>query len=281
VVADWYVDAVVGADTNAGTFQAPFKSITHALSVVAASQTIYAAPGVYDVANGEVFPLDIPADVILLGDEANKGDAAAPTFIRGGAMVPPPYASIFSCSVLPRSGVVIAGFRIYNDVAADPTTFPYGLVMPDSNVTLRNNTIRDSAKGGLYIFNGTGHTLSDNAILNHGGAGIGFIGGGADSRVEGNLITGNLYGVEYDSAGGDLGGGATGSAGGNTISCNTLNDIWTNIPSLTIDAQNNFWDHNPPSTGSQNGGIDLRTDVMGGAPNYITTGAALATAPCP
>src|SRR5262245_18313699 len=63
ILAHWYVDATAGSDVNAGTFAAPFKTIAHALAVVQVGQTIHAAPGVYDAANGETFPLVVPANV--------------------------------------------------------------------------------------------------------------------------------------------------------------------------------------------------------------------------
>jgi len=35
--------------------------------------TVAVAPGAYDTANGEVFPLVVPSGVTLLGDEDNRG----------------------------------------------------------------------------------------------------------------------------------------------------------------------------------------------------------------
>ncbi len=62
-----YVSATGGADTNPGTFAAPFRTITFALTQAAPSfaagvpVTINVMPGLYDVALGESFPLAFPA----------------------------------------------------------------------------------------------------------------------------------------------------------------------------------------------------------------------------
>ena len=54
-----FVDAVNGSDTTGnGRYDNPFKTITHALRVdVLYIEEMFIAPGVYDEALGEVFPL--------------------------------------------------------------------------------------------------------------------------------------------------------------------------------------------------------------------------------
>ena len=75
--ANRYVDAVAGSDSNPGTEALPFKTITHALSLTSQGDRIHVRPGLYDEANGEVFPVVVPFGVLLLGDEASKGDGGA------------------------------------------------------------------------------------------------------------------------------------------------------------------------------------------------------------
>ncbi|MEH2415246.1 DUF1565 domain-containing protein [Nostoc sp.] len=70
----FYVNPVTGSDTNLGSQQAPFKTITQALKVATDNTKIQLANGNYNAASGEVFPLTIPSGVIVVGDEANKGD---------------------------------------------------------------------------------------------------------------------------------------------------------------------------------------------------------------
>ncbi len=53
----YWVDAVSGMDANPGTQAEPFETITHAIAVSDAYDTIRVQPGTYDEDNGETFPL--------------------------------------------------------------------------------------------------------------------------------------------------------------------------------------------------------------------------------
>ena len=81
----YYVNASGGSDMNPGTQTSKFKTITKAMSVATRSgTTVEVAPGLYDVANGETFPITVPAGVLLKGDETTKGGGSTPTSIVGG-----------------------------------------------------------------------------------------------------------------------------------------------------------------------------------------------------
>lgn len=113
------------------------------------------------------------------------------------------------------------------------------------------------------------------------GVGMGFVdNGGAGSLVENNIITNNNIGVEYNTPGGDMGGGSAGSSGGNIISCNSRNDFWT-VSTITVFAENNLWDNAPPNieTTQTDSGIDIFN--RNGSATINTTGAGISTTPCP
>ncbi len=161
--------------------------------------TVQVNPGTYDVANGETFPLALPAGVAFIGDEAQKGnDSTAPVFIRGGGWT----TGSTWVGVIPGSGSTIAGFEITAPFPADASSAsPEGIVL------------------GIYF-------------------------GGGSAKIESNVVTANIYGVELDTSGADLGGGALSSAGLNTLSCNTSNDLWLSVSGVF--AENDAWDHVPP-----------------------------------
>src|SRR3989440_683761 len=270
-----------GSDTNPGTQSSQFKTITHAMTKATRSgSTVYAAVGTYDVANGETFPITVPAGVLLIGDEANKGNGGSPTRIVGGGLAPGATAGSVGVAVLPGTGSTIAGFTITNNASF---TDRRGLILGNSTVTLRNNTVTGAThKVGVYIDASTNHVITGNQIVDNGGSsmgtGLAFSKGGAGSKVENNVITGNGFGVEYDVAGGDLGGGSAGSAGGNVISCNTQNDLVSFAPTaITITAASNFWDHAPVSSGP-NAGDDIYNSS--GLATINATPAMLASSPC-
>ncbi|HEY5950966.1 MAG TPA: DUF1565 domain-containing protein, partial [Kofleriaceae bacterium] len=69
---DVCVDGDAGSDAAdvVGSATAPVKSLTHALSIVGkqgSGRTIYLMPARYDAANGEAFPIVIPAGVVVRG----------------------------------------------------------------------------------------------------------------------------------------------------------------------------------------------------------------------
>lgn len=68
--SDWYVDAVQGSNANGGTSPTDaWRTISHAVASTPQTgvQTIHIAAGTYDAALGEVFPIDVRADLQLVG----------------------------------------------------------------------------------------------------------------------------------------------------------------------------------------------------------------------
>jgi parallel beta-helix repeat protein len=277
------VNAATGDDATGNGTTIPYKTITKALSVAVAGDTVTVAPGTYDAALGETFPIVIPPLVRLVGDEANKGNGTTPTRIVGAggksSLLP-----FIGAAVSPGENTTVAGFVI---TATSPTiTYPMGIVVEDNTVTIRNNRIVDSGKSGIYFVSGGNNCLvAGNVIRNNGvtpfnnGIGISFINGtGPGVRVENNVITANIVGVDYDApaASGDLGGGATGSVGGNVIAGNFEIDLWTNVDAgVTISARNNLWNALPPTTTSSSSATGFDIYNQYGA-TIDTTGAALA-----
>lgn len=267
-VYEFYVDANSGDDdNNPGTNALPFQTITHALVFAVSGETVKVRPGRYDVALGEVFPLQVPVGVTLLGDEPSKGLDVKIAGTNPDKFINPVLQT--------GAGAVIAGLSIQNigtEIGA------MGLVLDANQITVRNNTIHNNGDSGIYVIEGSiNHHLIGNIVRDNTWVGIGFISGGVGSKVEGNHLHSNTFGVEYDAPGGDLGGGSAGSIGGNIISCNRSNDVWTN-QSITISAANNFWDHVPPTIAESK--ADDGTDIFHPQSTVITTNAAIAPEPC-
>jgi hypothetical protein len=267
-ITQWFVSAAAGNDGNAGTSAAkPFKTITKALSLASRGQTVFVKPGTYNVANGEVFPLKVPTGVLLIGDEPSRGNASgSPTNISGTAAG----CGTFSCSVNPGAGSTVAGFLI-TGVTND------GISATAAGATIRNNTF--TGNGGFSMrVSSPNQTILLNAFTTNTGWGILYSAGStATGKVENNTFTGNNFGIEMDAAGGDLGPGPQGSVGNNVFSCNTNTDLWT-VPSLTLFAGRNKWDHVPPTTSATGfgSGLDLYTNNVAANTASANTGAGIA-----
>ena len=281
---DWYVDAQTGDDTNGGTQGDPFKTITQALTMAVLGDYIKVQPGTYDAANGEVFPLRIPGGIRMIGDEANKGDGIVPTLVTGDG--PGPGSTFVTLQVdpglAPGAETVIAGLKVTNTGGSGTRA---GVLVGGSLGTganlcvIRNSTLVGSPDIAIFFINAANGCIVRDNIIRFNGTGIRFEDSGFDARVERNIIRDNTVGIYFStptSLGGswDIGGGPAGSLGANELSSNSQNDIlMTGTGGHNVDAQNNFWDHVPPS------GNDWF--IVSGTFNLTTTGAALAPNPTP
>ena len=68
-----YVNPSTGNDGASGSQSTPFKTITRAIQQATAGSSIRLMPGTYSKATGEVFPLVIPSNITIVGDESQKG----------------------------------------------------------------------------------------------------------------------------------------------------------------------------------------------------------------
>lgn len=111
--ADYYVDASSGDDSNSGSAPGEaWRTIAHALAAAtldSGMNVIHVAPGVYDAAGGEVFPLRIDSKQSLL---ASAGPEL--TIIDGAGIGAPLLATSDATGGAYTS---IVGFRLLNAVA--------------------------------------------------------------------------------------------------------------------------------------------------------------------
>ena len=301
-ISEIYVDAENGENSvHRGTSaDSALRTISYALELATDGMSVRVAPGVYNAAHDEQFPLVVPADVSLVGNVEERGAGAQPTIIDSTG----PGGNLRA--IEPRSSSIIAGFTV--------TSAGYAFYVDRLNVRIQDNTIRDAGSTAIYVVNGgnnlqierntiiqnsygiyfphsnstAGGLIENNSIVDNYDVGLYFVGETNDTKVQFNTIVGNRIGVAFDRPGGDLGGGAAGSEGFNTFSCNIHADLWTSS-SIFIDAQNNYWDHAPPEQyivdpladppqPPQPDGIDIRIRVTTEGVN--SNGYQLADNPC-
>src|SRR5689334_1312407 len=81
---DWYVDAQNGSNSNSGLSPgSAWKTLTHALATIPApgTDTLHVAPGTYDAALGEFYPLVMRPGLRLVGDQGG-----ASTFLESAGL---------------------------------------------------------------------------------------------------------------------------------------------------------------------------------------------------
>ncbi|MBD2531719.1 DUF1565 domain-containing protein [Nostoc flagelliforme FACHB-838] len=155
----FYVNPVSGSNTNSGSQQAPFKTITQALKAATADTKIQLTNGNYNAASGEVFPLTVPSGVTVVGNETNKGN-----------------------------GILIEGSGNYQSrtFAGQNVTF----VLLDK-AELRGVTVTNLASRGSGVWiESTAPTVANSTFINNKREGV-FATGDANPVVLGNVFSEN------------------------------------------------------------------------------------------
>jgi len=265
-----FVKSGTGNDnTGTGSVNRPLRTITGGLTLADAGMTVLVQPGLYDQFNGEVFELVIPESVALVGMDWE-------TCIINGHGTGNDNESI----LMEERG---ASFRKFTLQMGEPFDPGWHLAIHLRNDNQLVDSIRISQRGDYAVLraSSTENTIVQNCYFvvddgetEHYGYEITgsnqnfilrnctstgfnngvFVNGLQDPLIEGCLLTGNAYGLQMwyqppsSNPNPDLGGGARGSAGGNTITGN-VNCGLSNPSSNTIYARFNTWDNDPPVEG--------------------------------
>ena len=162
--ATFYVDPGRGNDTNNGTRLSPVRTITQALKLVDSSAVIHLVSGTYNQASGEVFPLIIKSEVIVVGNEATKGRGIV---ISGGGMF---YSQKFgrqNTTLLLLKDAQIIGVTVTN-----PHQRSSGVWIENSIASLNNSTFSNCTREGIFVCGNSKPEISDNLFVKNGAGGI-------------------------------------------------------------------------------------------------------------
>ena len=192
--AQIYVDPVLGNDSNPATVGAPVRTITQAVALLGAapSQPIYLAPGRYVAANGEAFPITVPASYPAFSLIGLSPEGA--TIVTPGGATGARTAFQTSCDIVALRDIDIEA----HDAGIEATLSN----SPLSQLILQNVDIRGAATG-LRV---TGSvrvdlqrctiTAAEQCIQLQARV------GGAFSRLESCRLAAAAVGIEHDSVGG-------------------------------------------------------------------------------
>ena len=274
VITTIHVDASAGNDqTGTGSISSPVKSITRGLELAQDGMTVMVAPGVYDAANGEVFPLQLPANVALVGEDWEncvirsyfpidqdlvaidisgtgcsfrkftiEHDPASVEFWQVAVSVRFQAASahVDSIRVLERADYTVLRISNPNDSLVENCYFVVDDGLPESH--------------GVEISSDNDRTIMRNCTISGFGSGV-IIQRHSTELLEGNTIEGNDKGLQIGYRGEtefdptpDLGGGPRGGSGGNIIRNNSECGL-RNDSTVPIYAIGNTWGNDPPLDG--------------------------------
>ncbi len=192
VQSSLYVNPATGKDTSAGHASAPFKTLTKALSSAKEGTTIHLAVGTYDTANGEVFPLVVPAGAILLGHEPGKGKQIT---VSGNGNYTSPTFGKQNIALRLEAGAQLRGITVTN-----PAKQGTGVWVESTAPRIVNNTFIRCGREGVFV-TGTGKPLIlDNEFIANASSGV-FLVRNAKGEVRRNVCQKTGYGIAIsDSA---------------------------------------------------------------------------------
>ncbi len=164
LIATLYVNPATGNDSNTGSRLKPLKSITCALKQVKTSTIIQLANGTYGTANGEVFPLVIPPGVLVVGNEANKGQEM---IISGSGEYQSSSFGLQNITLLLRGDASLLGVTVINTIAKGT-----GVWIESSVPTVANSTFKNCAREGIFTTGNAKPGIIDNLFINNQFSGL-------------------------------------------------------------------------------------------------------------
>ncbi|MFN5240208.1 MAG: S-layer homology domain-containing protein [Aphanizomenon sp.] len=186
LVATLYVNPVTGKDTNNGSRPAPFKSMTCALKKAKTSTIIQLAKGTYSTANGEIFPLVISPGVLVVGNEANKGEEI---IISGSGEYQSPSFGAQNITLLLLGDASLLGVTVIN-----PATKGTGLWIESSIPTVANSTFKNCTREGIFTTGNAKPGIVDNLFINNKTGGL-VIAKNSKGEVLRNVFENNPLGI--------------------------------------------------------------------------------------
>lgn len=186
LVATLYVNPVTGNDANTGSRSDPLKTITRALKQAKTSTIIQLASGTYSTANGEVFPLVIAPGVLVVGNEANKGQE---TIIAGSGEYQSSSFGIQNITLLLLGDASLLGMTVMNPAAKGT-----GAWIESSIPTVANSTFKDCTREGIFITGNSKPGIVDNLFINNKVCGL-VIAKNSKGEVLRNVFQDNALGI--------------------------------------------------------------------------------------
>ena len=181
-----YVNPATGNDAAAGTLQAPFKTLTRSLQQAQDGTTIQLAPGTYNSATGEAFPLAIPAGVTVLGNEASMGSGI---LIEGsGAFLSPTFA-YQNVTFQLENNAQLRGVTVTNRAVRGTAVW-----VESTAPTIAKNTFTNCNREGVFATGNASPLILDNVFVQNSANGISIV-RNTKGEVRGNVCQQTGFGM--------------------------------------------------------------------------------------
>ncbi len=160
----FFINPIAGSDSNAGSATAPLKTITKALQVAKANDVVQLTAGTYTAATGELFPLWVPAGVIVVGNEAGKGEGIR--IVGSGRFVSPSFAAQ-NITLRLENQAQLRGVTVTNDESRGT-----GVWIESTNPTVANCTLINCKREGIFATGTANPLVVGNVAIQNAANGI-------------------------------------------------------------------------------------------------------------
>lgn len=182
-----YVDPRRGRDQPGhGSAEQPYKTLTWALGQVQAGATIQLEAGQYDAASGEQFPLRVPTQVAIAGDEVNWGKDI---IVTGGGLHTSSGFVPQNVTFVMQPGSELRGVTVSN--SSENGT---GVWIESADPTLAHNTFTKCGREGVFISGNANPALIDNVFEQNQLSGISMV-HSAKGEIHRNAFRRTGYGL--------------------------------------------------------------------------------------
>jgi len=172
-----------------GTAQAPYRTLTYALRMASPNSVVQLAPGTYSQQTGEVFPIQLKPNVIVVGNPDNKGENV---IIEGGGRFISPTFARQNIALLGANDAALAGVTVTN-----PNGRGYGLWIESSSLVVADNTFTGNVHDGISITGRSGSVIRSNHFTRNGANGI-TIYGTSNPEVRDNVFDNTGFGININ-----------------------------------------------------------------------------------
>ena len=149
-----FVNPQTGSNSNNGSDNAPFKTLTHALSVASTNSIIKLAPGNYTRNSGEVFPIQLKSGVTVQGEPSDRGQNV---IIQGSGLFLSKTSARQQITILGTDRAGLLGVTVSN---LDPQG--YGLWIESSSPVVTDSTFTSNGHDGVSIVGNSAPILKNN-----------------------------------------------------------------------------------------------------------------------
>jgi hypothetical protein len=162
-----YVNPTSGNDSGTGAQNSPFKTITRALKQAASGTRIQLSTGTYQDTSGEIFPLVIPAGVVVVGNEATKGQGI---LIQGSGRTLSPTFAGQNITIRMENNAQLRGVTVTNPVSRGTAVW-----IESTNPVVANCTFTQCLREGVFATGTAKPTVIDNVAVQNSANGFSIV----------------------------------------------------------------------------------------------------------